>query len=105
LENTVVWRWLSRLFRPREQKVLEIVMYTRSGCHLCEEAWQLLEQLRQRHPCNLRKVDVDTNPQLQREYGECVPAVAVDGRVRFRGRINPVLLNRLFRASRQEEGG
>jgi hypothetical protein len=43
-------------------------------------------------------VDVDDNPQLQVRYGEHVPVVVVNGKVRFRGFINPVLLQRLLRA-------
>jgi glutaredoxin len=96
----VAWRWLNRLIRPKEQRVPEIVMYTRSGCHLCEEAWQLLEEAHQRHAFTLRAVDVDADPQLKRDHGECVPVITVDGRVRFRGRVNPVLLNRLLRAAK-----
>jgi glutaredoxin len=73
-----------------------VVMYTRQGCHLCEQAWQQLEQAQQRYHFALSQVDVDEDVQLAREYGECVPVVVVNGRVRFRGVINPVLLKRLF---------
>jgi glutaredoxin len=97
------WSWLKRRWRQSGYANVEIVMYTRQGCHLCEEAWQLLERERQRHAFTLRQIDVDSDPQLQREYGECVPVVTVDGRVRFRGRINPVLLRRLLVAPHQSE--
>jgi len=71
-------------------------MYTRQGCHLCEQAWEQLEAARQRHGFALRQVDVDGDPQLVRAFGECVPVVTIDGKVRFRGRINRVLLERLL---------
>jgi glutaredoxin len=71
-------------------------MYTRQGCHLCEEAWQQLEQAQKRYGFTLGQVDVDGDPQLMRDYGECVPVVTIDGKVRFRGRVNRVLLERLL---------
>ena len=71
-------------------------MYTRQGCHLCEHAWELLEEARKSHGFTLEAIDVDTSPELVQQYGDCVPVVVVDGKVRFRGQVNPVLLKRLL---------
>lgn len=73
-------------------------MYTRAGCHLCDDAWKLLEESRQRYAFPLEAVDIDGSPDLARKFGEQVPVVEIDGKVRFWGRINPVLLERLLRA-------
>lgn len=77
------------------------VMYTRQGCHLCEDAWRLLEEVRQRHDIHLGAVDIDTDPELAAKFGAMVPVVEVDGKVRFWGRINRVLVERLIRAERR----
>lgn len=77
---------------------MDIAMYTRQGCHLCADAWELLEEARRQYGFALRQVDIDDDPQLVREHGECVPVVAVNGRVRFRGVVNRVLLKRLLEA-------
>jgi glutaredoxin len=68
------------------------LLYTRQGCHLCDEAAELLG----RYGFSLTKVDIDADPQLQARYTTCVPVVEIDGKVRFRGRINEVLLQRLL---------
>jgi glutaredoxin len=73
-------------------------MYTRQGCHLCEQAWELLERARRRHGFDLRQVDIDGDPALREQHGLHVPVVEVDGRVYFRGVVNAVLLERLFNA-------
>ena len=52
---------------------------------------------RLRHGFALEKIDVDTNPELIQLFGLEVPVVTIDGTVRFRGRVNPVLLKRMFR--------
>jgi glutaredoxin len=80
---------------------LHFVVYTRRGCHLCDEAWAQLDAARAVHGFALSAVDVDQDPALQEEHGLCVPVVAVNGKVRFRGRVNPVLLARLLEAERQ----
>ena len=41
---------------------------------------------------------MDTDGELVARYGEWVPVVTVNGKVRFRGGVNPVLLERLLRA-------
>ncbi|MCS6851103.1 MAG: glutaredoxin family protein [Gemmataceae bacterium] len=74
-----------------------VVLYTRAGCHLCESALRLLQAEQTRCPFTLEIVDVDSQADLAAEHGESVPVVAIDGRVRFRGQVNPVLLRRVFR--------
>jgi hypothetical protein len=81
-------------------------MYTRRGCHLCEEAWVHLLEAQQRHAFALTATDVDADPALVARYDKCVPVVTVNGTERFRGKVNPVLLERLLHAEgrRQAEG-
>jgi len=71
---------------------LEILLYSRVGCHLCDDAKALLES----YGLTVESVDIDRDPQLVERYGQCVPVVFVNGRERFRGRIDPVLLRRLL---------
>ena len=39
-------------------------MITRQGCHLCDEAWDLLVAQQKQHGFVLEKIDVDTDPAL-----------------------------------------
>jgi glutaredoxin len=95
------WLWRGR--RP-PLKGMRVVMYTRQGCHLCEDAWRLLEAERPRWGYTLEAVDVDTDPALAAEHGLSVPVVAVAGKVRFRGVVNRPLLERLLRAEAARKG-
>ena len=56
-----------------------VTLYTRVGCHLCEEAKRVLREQRAVTPFQLDLVDVDRDPELARRYGVRVPVVAVDG--------------------------
>ena len=40
-----------------------------------------------------------TIPHLVDRFGKCVPVVELDGKVRFKGRINEILLRRLIEGS------
>jgi glutaredoxin len=75
----------------------EIVIYSRENCHLCHDAVALLEQF----GAAPRVIDIDGDEQLRNRYGECVPVVVVDGVERFRGRIEPRLLRRIFNQLRR----
>ncbi len=97
-----LWDWLRRWWRGYRLERVQVVLYTRAGCHLCEEAHERLEGARRRWGFSLSVVDIDGDPDLVRAHGERVPVVVVDGTVRLWGRINEVLLNRLFRAARTQ---
>jgi uncharacterized membrane protein len=55
---------------------LEVTLYTRQDCHLCEEAQADLESLLKEIPHRLIIVDIDQDPDLVEEYGTRVPVVA-----------------------------
>ena len=55
----------------------EVVVYTRVGCGLCERAEALAR--REARGSEVRTVDIDTDPDLQRRYTVRVPVVVVDG--------------------------
>jgi glutaredoxin len=90
-----LWNWW-RGRAPVQRSDLTFTLYTREGCHLCEVAHELLEQEKRQHGFQLEVVDIDTSAELTELYGEQVPVVCVNGKLRFRGRINPVLLRRLY---------
>lgn len=94
-----LWRW-----RRGALSGMRVVMYTRKGCHLCEDAWRLLEAARRRWGFGLEAVDIDADAALAAEHGLSVPVVAVDGKVRFKGMVNPHLLERLMRAEARKRG-
>jgi glutaredoxin len=69
-----------------------VTLYTRQGCHLCDDAHALLVK----HGLAPELIDIDADPELRQRYTACVPVVIIDGQERFRGRVNEVLLARLL---------
>ena len=61
---------------------MRILLYTRRGCHLCEEAEDLLAA----HGVPAALVDVDEAPEAATRYGLRVPVLEIDGEVVLEGR-------------------
>jgi glutaredoxin len=74
---------------------MNVTLYTRRGCHLCDDARTLLAD----HGLDPAMVDVDADASLRERFNDCVPVVEIDGKIRFRGRVDPVLLRRLLSTS------
>ena len=70
----------------------DVVLYTKDDCPLCDEAHDVLV----RHGLRPRIVSIGSAPDLHERYCQCVPVVAINGKLRFRGRVNTLLLRRLL---------
>jgi hypothetical protein len=75
--------------------IRSVVMYSRAGCCLCDEAFDVLEKYHDSLPPTVI-IDIDSDPVLLERFSTCIPVVEIDGKVRFRGRVNEVLLRRLI---------
>jgi glutaredoxin len=94
-----MWNWLKRWLAGRRLRPdLHFVFFTRKGCHLCDEALATLRVSQKEHRFALDVRDVDANSEWVAKYDKCVPVVEVNGKVRFRGGVNRVLLRRLLDA-------
>ena len=60
-----------------------MTLYGKPGCHLCDEAREVVERVRAEHPFDLHEVDVSLDPGLNREYGERIPVLSVNGEELF----------------------
>lgn len=52
-----------------------VTLYTRAGCHLCDEAKQQMAPLLAEFGGELREVDIDSDPALRAQYTNDVPVV------------------------------
>ena len=56
-----------------------VTLFGKPGCHLCDDARQAIERARAAAEFELEEVDITLDPGLNREYGERIPVVMVDG--------------------------
>ena len=76
--------------------MIEVVLYGKAGCHLCEEARAEVDRARARHPFALTEVDVSLDPVLHARYGERIPVMMVAGSEEFEFHVDADELTRLL---------
>jgi len=59
--------------------VATVTVYSRPGCHLCEEAMAALRELQGRLAFALEERDISDDESLHRAYFERIPVIALDG--------------------------
>jgi len=80
---------------------VKVVLVTRKGCHLCDDALSLLQDLGV-HP---ELADVDSDDELHRLYDFRIPVVLLDGAVVAEGRISREPLEAALGRSGRGPGG
>jgi glutaredoxin len=88
--------WSRLVARSPRLGHLKVTVYTRAQCCCCHKALDVLKDAQRRFGFSIQEVDIDGDPDLAAEYDTEVPVVAVNGKVRFRGVVNPALLERLL---------
>jgi glutaredoxin len=58
---------------------MEIVLYGREGCCLCDDAREVLLRVRAQHPFAFAERDIERDEALLRAYLERIPVVTIDG--------------------------
>ena len=77
--------------RPEEPRLPLVTFYTKAGCHLCEEARDMLEDIAALTQFELTEIDIRNNPNTFEKYRYRIPVIIVDneenmleGRIDFR---------------------
>jgi hypothetical protein len=71
-----------------------VVLYSRRGCCLCDEARVILERVRIERPFTLEERDIESDDALLRAYLERIPVVTIEGVEAFELFVNESELGR-----------
>jgi glutaredoxin len=78
-----------------------LTLYSRPGCHLCDDARAVLERVRARAAFSLQEVDITTDDDLHRRYLERIPVVTLGDEELFEFFVDEAALEaRLYRLTR-----
>jgi glutaredoxin len=81
-------------------KPLDVTLYTRPGCHLCDEAKAQIAPLLQRAGATLREVNIDAEPVLRQRYDWEVPVIFLGTRKVAKHRIDLEQFRKQLEAAR-----
>ena len=68
----------------------KITIYSRIGCHLCDDAFNTLESMREELNFEIDVIDIDQNAELVKLYSDQVPVIHIDGMHHDFYKVDPV---------------
>ena len=98
--SPLLTRWF-RSARTETDPTIAVTVYSRPGCGCCERALEVIEGQGKSRPLAISVVNIDEDPALVERFSTAVPVVEINGKIRFRGLVNPILLDRLLEAERR----
>lgn len=77
----------------------KVVVYSKEGCHLCENVIAELWKLRNEQSFEIAIKDITTDAELLKRYKNIIPVIAIDGKVKLGGATlaNPNTLKEVIR--------
>lgn len=72
-----------------------VIIYSRPGCHLCEEMKSLVERVGLSIPIAVQEIDISGDEQLESLYGLEVPVLMVEGEKAAKYRVTEGDLRRI----------
>ena len=73
--------------RSTEPPQTQVTLYTKAGCHLCEEARDMLEDIAALTSYELTEVDIRRDPDIFEQYRYRIPVIIIDQETVLEGRI------------------
>ena len=67
----------------------KVVIYTRPGCHLCEEAKLAMSEASCAGEYTLNEVNIENDPELMARYKDDIPVITFNGVEEFRHKLTP----------------
>jgi len=64
-----------------------VIIYSRPGCHLCEEAKQVIENAQCATEYTLEEIDIESDAALLRRYAYDIPVITINGEESFRHKV------------------
>lgn len=78
--------------------MIALTLYSRPGCHLCDEMKAVVQRVARSSaaPVRIDEIDVSTDPDLEARYGLEIPVLLVDGRKAAKYRVTDGELTRIL---------
>jgi glutaredoxin len=83
---------------PRRSLVIALTIYSRPGCHLCDEMKTIVRRVARSvtGPITIEEIDISAAPELESRYGVEIPVLLVDGKKAAKYRVSEEDLTRIL---------
>jgi glutaredoxin len=82
---------------------IEVTLYTRPGCHLCQDAKGVIAPLLAEFGAILREVNIDEDHQLTQRFGHDIPVIFIGERKAAKHRVDREQFRRQLEEARRGE--
>jgi glutaredoxin len=69
--------------------MIEVTVFSRSNCHLCEVALEVISEIHKEFQFTITKILIDGDPELEEKYGEQVPVILINNQPHDFFRVDP----------------
>ena len=76
--------------------MITLTLYSRPGCHLCDEMKAVINRVAQSNPLRVEEIDISTSADLEERYGLEIPVLFVAGKKAAKYRIGEEELRRVL---------
>lgn len=76
--------------------MIVVTIYSRPGCHLCDEMKAVVARVARSVPLALEEIDISSDPDLEERYGLEIPVLMIAGRKAAKYRVTEEDLRRLL---------
>ena len=83
---------------PFAKPVMVLTIYSRPGCHLCEEMKAVVQRAARSVPLTVEEIDISLDTELDERYGLEIPVLMVNGKKAAKYRITEEELARILAA-------
>jgi hypothetical protein len=66
----------------------DVTLYSKAGCHLCEEAKAAIAPLLREFRATLREIDIEGDPTLMERFGCDIPVIYIGRKKAAKHRVN-----------------
>ena len=84
--------------------MIALTIYSRPGCHLCDEMEATIARVALTIPLTLEHIDISSDPALEAQFGLEIPVLMIDGKRAAKFRVSEDDLLRILKG-RGNEGG
>ena len=85
--------------------MISLTIYSRPGCHLCDEMKAIIERVARSVPLTVDEIDISRDAELDERYRLEIPVLMVNGRKVAKYRITEEELTRILTERAGEAGG
>ncbi len=76
--------------------MVNLTIYSKKGCHLCDIAKETLLEIRKEYPFTLTEIDIEKDKTAFDRYKYLIPVIEIDGKIIFTYRVNENELKKIL---------